>query len=577
MKNRGTLGLIWAFMNAYRWRTAVMLACLVLSGFAEGVGVMTMLPVIEAMNETPGSVSSPIGIAVQDALVVIGVTPSIGSLLVLLSIAMVVKAALLLVAMLQAGYTVAQVTTDLRTRVIKTVLAAEWRYFVDNPIGMVSNSIATESQRASKAYYAACLMMAESVQVIVYAGIALSISPLVTMISIALAPLIFLLFAPLVRSAKHAGNKQTELQRSILEWVTHGLQGIKPIKAMGRVSFVGPVLERDVQSLNSALRKQTFAVQALKTQQEPVIIVGLAAGLYAMVTIGGMQFSSLLVLAILFYRLIGKFAGMQKRYQTLVINHSAYWSLDSLAAEAEARKECAGGSVRVELNSGIEFDNVIMDFGEHRVLNELSLTLPKQGLVVLTGPSGAGKTTLIDLLTGLIQPIGGEIRIDGVSLDKVDLAQWRHTIGYVPQEMVLFHDSIRNNVLLGDEGFTDKDIWKVIDQAGLLDVIKALPEGLDTMLGEQGARLSGGQRQRLAIARALIRRPRILILDEVTTSLDPATERTVCNMLNVVAVNTLVLAISHQQEIQRVADQIINLENGSVVQCSAVQPVSMDE
>jgi len=568
VKNRGTLGLIWAFMNAYRWRTIIMLTCLVLSGFAEGVGVITLLPVIEAMNEAPGSVSSPIGSAVQNALGSIGVTPSIGSLLVLLSIAMVVKAALLLVAMLQAGYTVAQVTTDLRTRVIRTVLAAEWRYFIDNSIGMVSNSIATESQRASKAYYAACLMMAESVQVMVYAGIALSISPLVTVISIALAPLIFLLFAPLVRSAKHAGNKQTELQRSILEWVTHGLQGIKPIKAMGRVSFVGPVLERDVQSLNSALRKQTFAVQALKTQQEPVIIVGLAAGLYAMVTIGGMPFSSLLVLAILFYRLIGKFAGMQKRYQTLVINQSAYWALDSLAAEAEARRECAGGSAHVALKSGIEFDSVTMDFGEHRVLNGLSLMLPRQGLVVLTGPSGAGKTTLIDLLTGLIQPTGGEIRIDGVPLDKVDLTQWRHTIGYVPQEMVLFHDSIRNNVLLGDEGFTDKDIWKVIDQAGLLDVIKALPEGLDTMLGEQGARLSGGQRQRLAIARALIHRPRILILDEVTTSLDPATERTVCNMLNVVAANILVLAISHQQEIQRVAGQIINLENGCIVQCS---------
>lgn len=571
MKSESALGLILAFMSAYRLRTAIMLVCLVLSGFAEGIGVMTLLPVIGILDKGDNAEPTLISEAVHW---VFGVQPSIGPLLALLTVVMMLKAVLLLAAMLQAGYTTAQVTTDLRTRVIKAVLAAEWRYFVDHPIGTVSNSIATESQRAAQAYYAACLMMSEAILVLVYAVIALAISTTVTIVAIVMAPLIFVLFAPLVRSAKRAGKQQTELQRSILEWVTHGLQGIKPIKAMGRVSYVGPVLERDVQSLNSALRKQTFAVQAVKTQQEPVIIVGLAIALYAMVNIGGTELTSLLVLALLFYRLIGQFSGMQKRYQTLVINQSAYWSLDALAKEAEMRRERMGGFIRVELRQGVEFDRVVMSYGERRVLDGLSLTLPNHGLVVLVGPSGAGKTTLIDLLTGLIEPTDGEIRIDGKPLSEIDLSHWRHCIGYVPQEMTIFHDSIRNNVLLGDQGTTDADLWRVIDQAGLADVVKALPDGLDTVLGEHGARLSGGQRQRLAIARALIRQPRLLILDEVTTSLDPATERVICDMLANIAVGTLVIAISHQRGIHRVADRIVHIENGRAVEHTSHNMVS---
>lgn len=556
-------------MAAYRWRTVAMLFCLVFAGLAEGVGVATLLPVVEILGKgqtgTAGTQSPLVG-PLLTFLHLLGISPSIGPMLIIVAGAMVVKGALLLFAMVQTGYTVSQVTTDLRMRVIRAVLGAEWSYFIDHPIGTVANAISSESQRASQAYYAACLMAAELIQVGVFAGLALLISPQVTLVAILASPLVFLIFMPLVGTAKRSGQEQTDLQKRLMAWVTNGLQGIKPIKAMGREGFVGPLLEHDVQELNGAMRRQVFAVQALKTQQEPIVVIGLMIALFVLVSYWNMPFASLLVLVLLFYRMIGQFTGLQKNYQTIVINQSAFWSLQELADAAEARSERVGGRSRIDFEKGIEFGGVMVEYADHRILDNVTLHLPPRGLVVISGPSGAGKTTLADMIVGLVEPTGGTIWIDGIPLAECNLTAWRGMLGYVPQEMTLFHETVRNNITLGDICFTDADIAHSLSLAGLTQVIEELPEGLQTILGERGARLSGGQRQRLAIARALIRKPKILILDEVTTSLDPKTEQVICSTLSSLAKEMLVIAISHQPAVVRAADRVIQVERGRVVE-----------
>lgn len=564
--------LLHAFFSMYRARSAVMLACLVLAGFAEGIGLATLLPILELLSQqsTLGSTESSVTILVRDLLALAGLAPSIGAMLSLLVVAILIKAVLVLLAMLQTGYTVAQVTTDLRLRVIRAVLGAEWRYFIEHPIGTVANAIATESQRAAQAYYAACLMAAEVVQVGVYAALAFAVSPTVTLIALAATPPLFLLFKPMVRYAKRAGQEQTDLQKRILAWVTNSLQGIKPIKAMGREAFVGPILDQDVQTLNGALRRQVFAVQTLKTQQEPVVIAVLALVLYVLITLGETSFASLAMLTLLFYRIMGQASGLQKHYQTLVINESAYWSLNEMAESAEERREQGYGVREATLDSGIEFDHVVVRINEQVILDDISLKLPACGLIALAGVSGAGKTTLVDALCGLIPPTAGAILVDGVSVRDMELKSWRALIGYVPQEMTLFHETVRNNLTLGESRYDATEIATALRLAGLADVITALPEGLETVLGERGARLSGGQRQRLAIARALVRRPRLLIMDEVTTSLDPATEQAICVSLSDIARNALVLVISHQPAVLGAAQRVIHMERGRIVHDTAM-------
>jgi ATP-binding cassette, subfamily C, bacterial len=190
------------------------------------------------------------------------------------------------------------------------------------------------------------------------------------------------------------------------------------------------------------------------------------------------------------------------------------------------------------------------------------MAVPANRLTVLTGPSGGGKTTTVDLILGLHRPDEGRILLDGVALDEIGLASWRKLVGYVPQEVFLLHDSVRANLTLGDDGIDDATLWWALELAGVDSFVRELPGGLDGIVGEGGGRFSGGQRQRIALARALVRRPRLLILDEVTSALDPATAVAIAQSIKALTRETTVLTITHRPEFLDVADQIYRVERG---------------
>jgi ATP-binding cassette subfamily C protein len=200
--------------------------------------------------------------------------------------------------------------------------------------------------------------------------------------------------------------------------------------------------------------------------------------------------------------------------------------------------------------------------GGHEVLKGASMTIRAGEMVVMTGPSGTGKTTLVDLILGLYRPQSGEILIDGVSLTEIDLKSWRSLVGYVPQELVLFHDTIRANLTLGDDAVSDEALHTALEAAGALGFINDLPQRLETVVGEKGSKLSGGQRQRIALARALALRPRLLILDEVTSALDPRTAADITRNIRAFGQNLTILSITHRSEFLDLADRVYHLEDG---------------
>jgi ATP-binding cassette subfamily C protein len=219
----------------------------------------------------------------------------------------------------------------------------------------------------------------------------------------------------------------------------------------------------------------------------------------------------------------------------------------------------------------ISIQNISFSYPNAPVLNGLSLTLQAGEFVTVVGPSGAGKTTLLDILLGLYRPSSGEVFINSRALGEIDLKSWRKRIGYVPQETLLFHDSVMRNVTLGDPTLTETDVWKALEQAGADTFVRGLPEGMDTVLGERGAKLSGGQRQRIAIARALVTGPELLVLDEATTALDPATEAGICETLQRLRGRITILAVSHQSALQEAADYVLELLNGTALPRNALR------
>jgi ATP-binding cassette, subfamily C, bacterial len=261
-------------------------------------------------------------------------------------------------------------------------------------------------------------------------------------------------------------------------------------------------------------------------------------------------------------RLLSLLNKTQRKYQNLMAQESAYWSLRTSIDEARAAAERTTGTRQPTFQKGISLRHIYFDYGTKPIFQDLNLELSVHSFTTIAGPSGVGKSTLLDLLCSLAEPKSGEILIDGVPLREINPRDWRRMIGYVAQENVLLHDTILNNILVGAPDLVEADAERALHQAGAWDFVSALPDGLHTVVGERGGLLSGGQRQRIAIARALAHQPLFLLLDEPTSALDPETERLFCETLRKLAQSLTIVAVSHQPALINAADNIYTLSKG---------------
>jgi ATP-binding cassette, subfamily C, bacterial len=555
-----------AFSRAYPAQSAMVLGALVLASLFEGLGLTTLLPLLTArVSEAGAGAATGIGGLVTRALAFVGLTPTVGVLLTIVVAGMMLKSVLVLAANRQVGYTVARVATDLRLDFIRSLLAARWEYYLRQPIGALANSLATEATRGAESYLYGATVIAIGIQASVYAIVALLVSWQATLIALAAGVVFVFLLNRLVHVSRRAGAKQTRLLRSLLARLSDNLQSVKPLKAMARENLANTLLEGDTTQLNRALQKDVFSKEALRALQEPMLAILIASGLYVALVRFGMSLASVMLLAFLLVRVLLYMSRMQREYQRMVTCESAYWSMraaiDSAAGENEHPPE---GAVPV-LRHAIRFENVGFRYRDAWVLRNVALTIPAGRITALIGPSGAGKTTVIDLVTALLRPQEGEVWIDELPLQRVDWRAWRRMIGYVPQETILLHDSIRNNVTLGDPELTAADAESALRAAGLWDVVVGLPEGPDTIVGERGGKLSGGQRQRVVLARALAHKPKVLILDEATSALDPETEAAICRTLEALRGELTIIAISHQSPLVDVADRVYRMGDGAAI------------
>lgn len=560
-----------AFIRAYPRRSTLMLTALLVAGLAEGVSLTTMLPVLAAA--TGGASKSGIGLAIVNHIRAIGLEPSIGGLLCLIVAGMILKSLLLLIANRQVGYTVAHVATSLRRDLIEALLASRWEYYLRQPAGSLANSVATEAYRASTGFEYGANVLVLAIQVVVYTFVALVISWQATLVSMLVALLLMAALHRLIRTARRAGTKQTRLLRTLLAYLTDVLGSVKPLKAMARDKVADAILHEQTGQLERALRREVMSRETMRALHEPLLAAFAAIGVYLALVKWGLSLPSVMMLVFLLARDLSILTKMQRTYQQLTTQESAYWALRSAAEDARREQEVMTGTRVPIFERSVEIRDLHFSYGPVQLFNGLDLEFPSGSFTVLTGPSGAGKSTLLDLICGLVRAERGAVLVDGVPLDDLDIRRWRRLIGYVPQETVLLHDTIMNNILVGEPGLTPDDAAHALHQAGAWEFVQDLPQGADTIVGERGGLLSGGQRQRIAIARALAHRPRLLILDEPTSALDPTSERTICETLRRLTGELTIIAASHQPALVEAADRIFDVAKGEARQRDPFRPV----
>ncbi len=550
--------------SRYPRQCTLIVLCLLLAGIGEAISILSLLPLLGIVISGDGMQGTTVYQIVEAVLGVFGLEVGMLPLLGLMVVGALVKAALTMAAGRQVGYAAAQVGTDMRMGVIRSMIEAKWSHYASQPVGRLSNAVSSEANRASSAFLAGGQLAAGAVQVVIYLASAVMVSWLITALALAVGSIMVVALRNTVSHTRAAGREMTETLRALTTRFSDGLQGIKPLKAMAQKDNLLALLVAENETLHATQKKRVFNKWFLKAAQEPIIVVFLAAGFYAAFTFTDFEIEMLIVMAFLFTRTVNKIGAVQSHYQAMVSTESAFLALHDTIEQAESQREVMTSGSGPELRHGITFDHVSFSFGDRPVLHDVSIFIPAGMMTAIIGPSGSGKTTIVDLVAGLFRPDEGQIIFDGTPLDQLDLAGWRKRIGYVPQELFLFHADLITNVTLGNPDISEQVVVEALRAAGAWQFVSELPQGLYTLMGERGMRLSGGQRQRIAIARALARRPRLLILDEATTALDPKTEAAICSALKRFSGDMTILAISHQPALVGIADTVYRIADGEV-------------
>ena len=563
------------FAKRYPYRSLLMIGSLLFAGISEGLGISIFIPLMALIlgqdrNSIVVETSELSGFEAKAMtylnylLATFGVGNVIAGLLTLFSACILLKCMLVLLAQRQVGHTSARIITDLRLEYLQILFRTRWEYFLRQPIGKLVNGIGGEAGKTAKAFNASARMVSFTIEAIIYTILAFMVSWKATLIALVVAVFITFALRPFVNRARRIGKKATRLGQAFVAQITDSLTSIKPLKSMGWEDSTHTVLRRQTKELKRLQKKVITSQAFLSNSQEPLMMGFVAIVLYVGTIQLQMSLPVVVAMVYLIRRVLKNIHKLQQEYQKVAYHESAYLSLKTKMTEADEKRETLAGGKMPEFENMIRFENVSFSYGKGQVLKNLSLELPKGRFVTVNGSSGAGKTTTADLIIGLIRPQEGEVWIDDLSLKDVDIRQWRRMIGYVPQETLLLHDSVFINVTLGRKGISDEDVEKALKAAGAWDFVSSLDKGIHSIVGERGSKISGGQRQRIAIARALVNKPQLLILDEATTALDPETEKAICDTMTTLSGKVTIFAISHQRALLDAADIAYRLENGSV-------------
>lgn len=551
------------FARAYPRQSLTIVAALLAAGFAETIGISALLPLISVViDQSPSENGGVLNDFIASLYALAGLEPKLEILLLTVVLTIVAKATIFFHALRYAGFVAADIARDFQMRLIRALMSAEWQYFTGLSVGAVSNAIATESQRAGHSYMLAGKTLAAFVQAAIYIGAAFIVSWKLSLLAILLGGVLAFLVKGVMRMAREAGRDLSETMDSLLGRLNDALSGAKPLKAMAQEERFCQKLNEETAAVVKARKQQYVSSLLIQIIYEPALVISLACGLWFVLTFTSVPVPQVLLLAFLFHRLMGYVSLAQSHYQNMLQNESAVWSLERQIDAAGKFSEKMHEGRKPSFNTSIDIDAVTIRYRNgHTVFEDFSASIPAKKVTVLFGPSGIGKTTLTDAVLGLLPVSGGEIRIDGEKMDDIDLRDWRRKTGYVPQDTFLFHDSIRKNITLGEGSYSEEDVTDALRQASAWEFVRGMPGGLDAVVGERGGRLSGGQRQRIALARALIRKPELLILDEPTSALDKDSETEIFETLKAVSASVAVILITHNPAAKKLADNLIDLQN----------------
>ncbi len=568
---RPYLLLLRDLMKRLGWRFPVLVVWTALIGLGEGATVILLLPLLSRMGIAPSGSQGVVLSRMEDGLAAIRATTPPGILAVIIAI-VVIQTGLSIALTWWTAWLARHYQSQRQLELFGAIMRARWAFIADKKAGEITNAIVTETERLGGAFTMCLSLIASGVVTIIYIVLSMVISWQVTLTLIAFAAVAGLTMSKLYVKTYTAGRSLAPLNAELQSLLTEHFAGAKYIKASVGVDHAAARIAALVGKLEKTYAFANSLPGTIRSILEAIGLIGLAFIFVLGNRWMGVAAGNVVVVLALFGRLFPRITTLQAHLHHLSWNVPGVEVIDDLQSAAEAEAERQDGTdapLKVALPTTLAVRGLQVKLGARLVLDRIDLTLPVPGMLAVVGRSGSGKSTLVHALLGLVEPTMGSIRLGQYDLATTPLRNWRRTIGYVPQETILFHASIRDNLTLVNPTASEADIIAAARHAHALEFIEAWPDGFDTIIGDQGVKLSGGQRQRLGIARALMTDPVVLILDEAMSALDGEFEAEVIVTLEELRKRMGILLVAHRLAAVRSADTICVFDDGHIVEAGA--------
>ena len=464
----------------------------------------------------------------------------------------------------------------LRKQIFEQLQGVSLSYFGKTHSGQLINTLTGELGRLQSAFSLIAYMITKGSTLVVYAVLMFTISWQLTIIALMLFTLLAVGLSNLNARVRESSFALSTAAGAFTTISLEFINGIRTVQASATQDYERKRFYESSQTMLKTSMKAATRSAVVRPLAEGLATTVLISMIIVAITIfvanGTLQTASLLTFLFILFRLVPAVHELNGNRAQLSGYGGTIANITEVLRDDNKPYLQDGTHQFAELKTAIEF--VAVDFGYDpacRVLKDITLTIPRGKMTALIGASGAGKTTLVDLIPRFYDPTRGHILIDGRDLRSFSIKSLRQKMAIVSQDTFIFNASVRYNIAYGLENVSDAEVWTAARQANALDFILEMPQQFETMLGDRGVRMSGGQRQRLAIARALLRNPEILILDEATSALDSVSERLIQQSLEDISEGRTVIAIAHRLSTIIRADKVVVLEQGQIVEQGTYQ------
>lgn len=535
-----------------------------------GISIVMLVPMLGLLKVSTGSVSllKLLMLPLQGLSPVIQIAVMIGVYFMLI----VLKAYLGWLLKIRQSEFLEEYSLNLRQELYHTVSTAMWEQLAAEKQTDTIDLFTAQCSQVSQGVSMIIALLSSAVTAFVSLGIALWLSLPVTVLVLIFGGGFAWVFRHLMKESKHYGDEMIRINRVMYYELYSQLRSIKEVRSYGVQKEHAHLFEEISRSAKDAKLK-FMRQQAFPSMLYSVAAAGMIAGIFLIcVLLFHMDTARLMVLVYVFTRLWPVFGGFISKITTIQTAVPAYEKLMEALQTFSAEKSEQMQMVPIPFEKKIEFRNVCFAYqgnGES-ILHNVNFSLKKGSITALMGRSGAGKTTIADLLMGFLKPTSGEILIDDVALSDDNLSGWRHNLGYIPQEPLILNATVRENLQRFHPTATQMEMEKALKKAYIWNVVENLPQGMDTVLGDGGIRLSGGERQRIVLARVLLGNPRLIVMDEATSAMDYESEMAVRNAIRDLDEQVTILIIAHRLATVRTAKYGLVLENGRITEAGTL-------